>query len=261
MNPEDFATESRPVRASSLPSLVLCPLKALLMACGIYEDRPGSVSADTGTAVHRGVQLFHSGKEVREAFEQVKLEAPEKFCNADLDEAEKHFKGYAEDPRNQSAEVPFTEVKIKFRLPADPSDPTGKDICIEGTADQVRKVQGVFEIWDVKTGKMYAGHELLNVHAMQLAAYTLGFRQLYGSKTNVKPGGIIATYDYRRRTPGPAFWHAPWDTATCETLLTTVRRRVAEIRGARALPHPGDHCAYCPAGGVSSCVTNVKITV
>ena len=250
-----FGTEKYPLRCSALPDLVKCPMKAKLQYDEFYSGG-SSASADTGTAVHYGIELFHQRKEVQEATRMMENALPESFPKADLEEAVKQFQAYAEDPRNQ-VEVPWLEVKIKFILPPHRTDPTGLPIHITGKLDQIRRENGELYLWDVKTGAYESGGQMLNSYAVQLAAYAYGASKCLG--THVKVGGIIATKDYRRKTQGPVFWEVPWKGENHgKVLMSTVAKRVAEIRSGEALPHPGSLCNFC-SFGLSSCLGRIEV--
>lgn len=220
----------------------------------LLGSRESSASADTGSATHAMINAFNNGKEIAEAIEFVR--AANMFPATDYDEAKKLFEAYAKDTRNDPKSVVFSEVAVSFTLPAAKIDTTGKDIYITGTCDQIRTDGHSLSVWDYKTGKAHHGWDMLNVHALQLAAYTTGFSKTPGLKLPVVPGGIIRGQDYFKKniTDRVVFWHANFEFNDCKKLLDIIRYRVAEIRNKVVGFTPGSHCKYCPAKGLSNCM-------
>ena len=129
---------------------------------------------------------------------------------------------------------------------------------INGTLDQVRRdVTGVCRIWDIKTS-MKGAWEIAHGYAYQLAAYAMGASALLCEP--VEPGGFIRTRSYVKRgvlpgaSPDGVFIEVPWRLADATRILDGVRLVVAQIRSGYFWLGPGDHCSYCPAGGVQSCL-------
>lgn len=250
MNLADFATPVKPLRASILPLLVRCPMAVIIkLYGGVDESGP---AADTGSAVHCAVAAFH--REARKDFQrslEIMKERGTKYPLADLKQAEMLFRYYFNDERNKTAQVVLCEEEITFRLSPAETDPTQKEILIQGTLDQVREENGVLTVWDIKTGKP-PGVDMLSDYALQLAAYQHGAAQRLDRR--VARSGILRTGDY---PTGPVFYEAPWTDAHLEALLSSVRSRVADIRAGRVGIAPNSRdCRYCV--GVGQCTTLVK---
>ena len=57
-DPREFASAAFTLRASSLPALVLCPMRSFLHFQGLLDD-PGGAAAEVGTLVHEVVAGWH----------------------------------------------------------------------------------------------------------------------------------------------------------------------------------------------------------
>lgn len=252
----DFGSEEYPLRCSALPTLPRCTWRATMLHLGLISDDSGK-AADTGSAVHRAVEVWHKEKDVAGALAAVRAHLSD-FPQADLDEVRLHFTPYANDPRNAECDLVHNELPVKFRLPPHESDPTGSPIFVRGTLDQIRRERGQLFLWDVKTSQK-DGWTLAHEHALQLAAYCRGASETLG--VTVYPGGIIRTRGYRTRGAPPAetrppgvFFGAPFATHQIDALLESVRLAVAQIRGGSVQLGPGEWCSYCPAMGLDSCL-------
>lgn len=249
-----FGTAEYPLRCSALPLLIRCPLRAVLLHMRYATDSSGK-AADTGSAAHKAVAVWHTNGRKYAAAVKAMKEALADYPLADLHEAELHFRPYTEDPRNQTAEVVAVEQKVSFTLDPAENDPTGELIHCTGTLDQLRSEGGRVFLWDVKTG-MSEGWEMSHDHALQVAAYAVG--------AGVEPGGVIRTRGYRKRgvkaaeAPPGVFWPALFDRAGADVLLGGVRAVVARVRAGGGWAGPGDWCGYCPAGGLELCVPKLK---
>jgi len=232
-----------------------CPLGYL----GIREEEmlalgTSGPAADTGKAVHHAANIFHNEKDAAIAL-GVMHGARNAYPFADLEQAAAMFRPYAADSRNIEARIIHGEAKIKTRLPAHETDPTGEEIVISGIIDQIREEpNGVRILWDIKTGKP-TGYEMMIAHAFQLAAYLIGAERELGIRCHAV--GIIRIRDYLSRKPGRVFWRMPWGIDTAYTLLDGVRKRVAEVRRGELYANPGDFCQYCALGGVPNCTNRI----
>lgn len=236
--------------------MVACPGRFALT----YLEDIGSESgpaADTGTAAHLGVKLWHEGEDFERIREVVRSSTGE-FPKADLDEAEKFIRNYTKDPRNYPDSCVAVEMKLDFTLPPHPYDPTGKPIYCSGTADQVRKSNVGFQVWDYKTG-VAQGSDMLNWFMPQLAAYTYGLRETFHDKPYI--GGIIRARGYTIRgknkaenSPDGVFFDAvPNEPDVCLSLLTGVRLAVALIRRGEPFFASGEVCKHCPFQSMGTC--------
>lgn len=256
MNFHLFATESRPLRPSGLAWLSRCPVQVMLQ----YDEIDvGGPAAQTGSVVHKAVEAFHlapdTAKGITAAVAALQTAGAE-FPDHDPTEARIYTEAYLGDPRNQTAKVVALEQKVTLRLPPHPLDPTGQDIHVRGTLDQIREENGRLLVCDLKTGKT-GGWQMLHDYALQQAAYVLAARA--SGWPTAEPGYLIAAYGYRVRgaklpSPDGVFWWLPFDVSGAEMLLDRVRLQVALIRRGEIDFGPGPHCCYCPQKGLDSCV-------
>lgn len=265
-----FGDKDNPLRCSKLAALAKCSARVymLLQMASTDDDEEGGPAAQTGSLTHAGVAAFHQAQgelKARKdaAWKAIALTAG-KFPQAEEQEVRLFITPYMDDPRNINATFwqingkPAVELKVEFNLPPHELDPTGEDIYVEGTADQVRVENGIPRVDDLKTGKK-TGWEMVHDYATQIAAYTFGMRQKY-KIPNLQPGRIIRNYGYRVRgatsltkSPDGVFWAVPfkWDDVEC--ILETVRFQVAMMRTGHYFFNPGPHCTYCEFGGLATC--------
>lgn len=257
MSLKDFGTANSPLRASELPLLLRCPRSVVLRHMNAESS---GQAADTGSAVHKAIAMFHSRADVAAAIRAMAENLPE-YPLADLGLAEQHFRLYARDERNQNCNVIMCEEKIEVSLP--PPKGHSEAVKIVGHVDQVRGRGGVLTICDVKTGGAYEGDGMLIHYAAQLMAYQIGVSQKTG---NPHVGVcIIRTRDYmktdrqKRSKPGPVFWTASWTLEDAYRLMDSVRRIVGAVRDGEILTMPSpESCRYCVGGGIANC-QNVNI--
>lgn len=252
----NYGDASNPLRPSRLSTLWQCLYRATVEADGMRGD--DSRAADTGSVVHAAVARFHAGAAVEEALAAMKGDLAT-FPLADIDDAALSFRPYAADPRNSSAKVVASELKIRVEL--DPKYTAGPPIVIEGTLDQLREEGGTLSVWDLKTGKGSAV-EMLHGYALQIASYTLGAAAAYPGR-RVAAGGIIRSYGYRTRgaslpSPDGVFLESPFSLEDCDALLDGARLAVCAIREGLVTPTPGPHCNYCPLGGIDLCLSHSR---
>ncbi len=223
------------------------------------QDHSGK-AADTGSAVHKAVAAFHRGADYQEAVEAMRASVQE-YPLADMHEAELHFRPYSQDPRNQEAECVLIEEPVRLVLEA-PAYPTQEAIVIKGTLDQVRReLDGRLTVHDLKTGKAHSGWDMMQIHAPQLAAYTLAASERLNEPCY--PGSIIRSYGYRVRgaelpSPSGVFCEIAWGIEECKLLMFSVCRIVELLRAGKPFVGPGSHCGYCPAGGLESCLPRLR---
>lgn len=246
--PPIFAGQDAPLRASSIPLLIRCPHRHMIISLDLV-DRRDSATADTGSAVHAAIEAWHNRRKgVEDALEQMRKRLSD-FPQADLRDAELSVRPYCLDPRNAPEAVQACEVKVDLLLPAHESDPTGETIRVIGTADQIRETG----LWDVKHSEKLRGFELLHEYAHQLAVYAAALR--------IPVGGVINPRGYRKRdaakpetSPTGVFQHACWQQQHVDALLLELTREVARIRRGEVAIRPGSHCSYCPATSFFDCV-------
>ncbi len=222
------------------------------------EQDSGGKAADTGSAVHMAASIFH-GQGAKDVSVSVAVMrgAIDRYPFADLDAAEVQFRHYAKDERNRDAEVVLNEAKVCVKIPPAEDDPTQKEIVINGTLDQVRRENMTLVVYDIKTGSMHEGLDMLHEHLFQLVVYQLGACAKLGLQ--VSGAGLIRTKDYLKKTPGPVFWRAPWRLSQCAILVKQIAARVACIRrGDVSISPSGSHCRWCPLGSVSNCVPKLE---
>lgn len=246
----NFATEAHPLRASSIGDLMRCPLRVVMRHLQTPERTSGP-AADTGSACHAMIAAFHGGANEADSIQEGEARLAE-YPKADMSAAARMFRKYILDPRNAKANVIACETKLLFSIPAE----TG-EIAVQGTPDQVREENGVFKVYDVKTGEAEDGFTMTNTHAFQIAAYCVGMTKALGKP--VEPGAIIRVREYLRRgvipqdAPGGVFWEFPFDHDGAQSLMRGVTRVVDAIRRGTYWAVPDDYCRFCPLGGISSC--------
>ena len=152
------------------------------------------------------------------------------------------------------------EKQVAFTLAAHPMDPTGEDIYIEGTFDQVRVENQRPRVNDLKTGKK-TGWEMLHDHAIQIAAYSFGARQI--GIVGCQPGPIIRAYGYRQRdaqlpSPTGVFFQPLFDWSMVEAILEPVRLHVALFRMGEINWTPGPYCTFCEFQGLVGCTEHYQ---
>ena len=169
------------------------------------------------------------------------------------------------------------EVEVDLTLDPLPQDPTGRPIYLVGHIDQIRPNpdDGIWEVWDVKSGTRMSGEAMVGEYAWQQAAYTLGAMQKF--QRPMRWGGIILVRGYqkqilvpnpkyvhggkeprrKKRKPEPGrenvFFRAPFSHDDLVSMMYQVRKRVANIRRGDPSLNIGDHCRWCAAGSFSSC--------
>jgi hypothetical protein len=241
------------LRASSLPYLIKCPWRAVMLYLDVIQDQSGP-AAHTGNLAHAAVEHWHrdAGKDLGAAVAAMRARLSE-FPLGDCIDAERHFRDYATDPRNAAAEVVANELPVEVTLKMGRRKP----IRIIGKLDQIRRVNGRLRLYDVKTGAVQ-GWDMLNEYAYQMAAYCVGATAKLGE--DVHPGALIRTQGYRRRGVNPAaspdgvFWECPYTLDDCRVLLDAVTVIVEQIRKGNVWQGPGPHCNWCPAKGLEGCL-------
>lgn len=262
------------LRVSMLPYLARCASMCVLKS--VSEEVSFGVSAHTGTAVGRIIELWHRGGEDAEAFENARrrscLEFLTEFPKADMNSAIQTAFFYAMDCRNQNQVViDSLEREVTLHLEPDPSDPVQEVMEIPGHLDQIRRESdGALYIWDIKNGQP-EGQELTLDYAWQLAGYALASTDLYGE--TVLPGGIIRTKGYvnnpadrcptcnyksrkkKDRAPHECdiFFETPWSLEACKNMMRQAARIIARLRRGEYDQTPGGYCNWCPGGGPHRC--------
>jgi len=242
-----FGSARFPLRPSACGKLVGCPMSVFLK----YEDESdGGVAAQTGNLVHSAAAAFHNHKDLEAglaALEAARLEFP----RGDPEKADKIYRAYAADPKNNEAEVVWCERKVRLDLAPAPGDPTGEPVVIEGTLDQVRRESGVLRVWDIKTGDRLGPEENLDDYLIQQAVYVLAARQTLDP--TIEPGGLIYTPGYSKPR-GRRF--IPY-TLTIEQLrlfVTPVVHAVSLIRqGIPAFRPSAENCRWCDYRPFTQC--------
>lgn len=253
----DFATAENPLRCSNLPRLVRCPMQTVLSMR--EEDGDSNEAADTGSAVHFAVAMYHTHAKGDSALAASAMRAAlDRYPLADCDKAETQFHWYCKDSAN-ACEMFAVEKRVAFTIPAAPFDPTKEAIYVIGTLDQIRRVKGKLWLWDIKTGSP-EGPDMVHAACLQLCAYWHGAEQVFGE--HIHGCGIIRTKDYvktdytrKTRKPGPVFYEAPWTRADVLRKLSAVQNTVADIRSGRYDARPGeDICKWCRFG-IGNCTS------
>lgn len=264
-----IATEEYPLRASALPRINECPASVFLQQAfwiETDENEPGGESAQTGNLMHAGAADYHRLKMLdptasEEARKEVGLKALEaaraKFPGGDVRRAKKHYEAYVADPKNQEAQVIRCEEKVRCKLPPAPFDPTGQPVVIRGTLDQLRLVDGVLQVFDIKTGKMYYGFKALDHYMTQQAAYVEAAKQTWGELykgTPIEPGALICTEGYVSTSASQVYWWHKWSYDDIPLILQNVVNQVAAARMQRLGFTPSsDACRWCEHKNFSNC--------
>lgn len=255
-----FAGSQRPIRMSSLPMLVTCPMRAVLLDEGLLNDESGA-AADTGSLLHSYVSTWHgNGKKGDAAERAVDATAAKTFPLADAARAKAWFAAYQADPRNRNAVMLAVEQPVSLVLPCAEHDPTGEPVHLSGVLDQIREDDDGSRVWDLKTGRS-GGVAMLDNYAFQLAGYTLAAAVWLGVD-DMRPPGIIRLqgYDVKGTDPSSSphgiFFRSVLTWKRCKMLLDEVVNIVADIRAGRVDVRPGFHCAnVCPAKGLQTCLS------
>lgn len=252
---KDLATKDKPIRASHLPTLISCPWKFLMIYTTPQHTGEGTIdegneAAQTGSLLHRFVENWYSEKPI----DSVDFS---KLPKANREDAYRMFQHYCNDPRNQVKPV-LVEREFKLTIPHHPEDKTKKAIHIWGHLDQVRgdEVSG-YRLWDIKSSK-YPGFQSLCHYITQIAAYTLGARQVL--KRNVLMGGVIMTRYYNLKDRNPVtsppgvFFQYCQGSQNLDLILEPVRHKIALLRNGNVYATPNQSCTYCFAGGPDQCL-------
>jgi hypothetical protein len=180
--------------------------------------------------MHKAASHYHKhGKEVDVALATMR-KARVEYPMADLMEAEKLFRLYAADSRNQEANIVACEYHLSGEV---------EGVFLEGTTDQIREVED-WEIWDIKTSKK-SGAVIRDEHTYQLCAYAVLASRVF--KRPVKPGGVIMPRGYPNEDR--VFYPYCITAAQAERMVLHVVQRVREVRVGFVTPIPGEHCGYC----------------
>lgn len=255
-----YGSRDAPLRASSLPALVGCPLRQVLLAEGLLSDESGE-AAQTGSLFHSFASAWHgNGHDAENAVASATARDGAKFPLANGDRARKWFDAYAADPRNRDAVLSGNELRVEVAIPAADHDPTGTPVWIVGTLDQIREERGGHRVYDLKTGRS-TGLAMLDLYAYQLAAYTVAAAAYLGVETMLPPAVIrVQGYDVKGVDPSlaPPGVFYPYVVLTwerCHMLLAEIANVVADVRSGRIDVRPGFSCATtCPARGLQNCL-------
>jgi hypothetical protein len=256
-----------PIRPSKSARYGECSIREFLKMIDDDLNDEGGPAAQTGSLTHEGVAAFH-----KELNNNLKEKAAwdaisrfrDKFPLADTNECRLFLEPYMRDPRNvyavfeQIKSEPLIEYGVKFSLAPHELDKTGQPIHFEGTLDQVRNINGVPTVYDLKTGKP-SGWDMIHEYTFQQCCYVYGARQLGGvlAATSSSPV-IIRNHGYRTRenkgiSPDGVMWPIPITEKGLEWMLETIRFDVAMFRNGYANFRPGKYCTFCELGGLSNC--------
>lgn len=270
-----FADRTNPVRCSKLASICKCSARIYMLGLDHNDDDElGGPAAQTGSLTHKGAEAFHKTQDKPldyrkgAAWDAIQQHAST-FPAADIDEVRLFITPYMDDPRNINANCVKVEWSMEnetaFFLPPHELDPYQAPIWVRGTIDQIRLVNGIPYIYDIKTGKKTVW-EMLHDYAIQIAAYTYGARQ--NGFPNCEPGYLIRTMGYRSKaaamempTPNGVFLAAPFTGDKLDTILEGVRFHVAMIRIGHIQVSPGPHCTFCEHGGLTNCVPKLETLI
>lgn len=253
-----FGGPSRPLRPSRVAKLVSCGMQVVLDQ---HSEEAGGKAAQTGNLVHDAAEWYHKttgAQEARVAAGLAALEAARvQFPDGDNEKARKIFGQYTQDKKNQDAEVVWCEQQVTLTLAPAPGDPTGEPIIIRGTLDQIRLLNDLYTVWDIKTGEYYTAPDSVTEYAIQQAVYTLAARETLDAR--ITPGGLIYTPSYSKR--GNPSAHIPLGLTVdqCWAIVSVVPAIVAEIRRGRPPTRPSvDGCKFCPFKTFPNCLKTFK---
>lgn len=255
--PEDIGAEDTPIRASLLPDLFKCS-KMFYEKTTQDGELGSSEAADTGNLAHVGIQAYHTlGGKLPTVLAAIKSAKAADYKEGDADRALAFVEKYIERCKQEKrGKVIRTEWKVKISIPCHPLDPTGKDIWITGTVDQVRDLGDTYYVVDHKTGYT-PGASMLQIYAPQQAVYMLGTAQAYPDK---KVLSYITRLQDLARKDLPFWWRMPFTVAQCLTVLQPVQEKIAMLRASRLQSAtPGKHCEWCPKQVFPGCVTGETI--
>jgi hypothetical protein len=170
------------------------------------------------------------------------------------------YAAYIADPKNTppSIEVVWCEEPVTLILPPDDTDPTGQNVVISGTLDQVRRYpDGSLKVWDIKTSKLSVDDQLQE-YVVQQVIYTCAAQATLDP--GIQMGGLICTRNY---TVARAKIHVPWPltfTASVRTmLLDSLRLAVANVRRGKKTFHPSvSACRFCEVKPYPNCITHYE---
>lgn len=252
-----FASACYPLHPSEIREVLDCPWRIVMSYLSSGEGDEGGQAADTGSAMHVAAAAYHKQKGVAESIEEMQAGIA-KYPKADMTDAANLFLAYAADPRNSTCEFLLVEAAITFSIAPAPEDETQAPIVVTGTVDQVRLINGIAKVWDIKTSKK-PPMEVLLESTFQLACYTLGAS--IALNRMVQPGGIVMPRQYKGidMATAPVFWHASFGFDDLERLLSPLRSQVAKIRKGVIHHVPSAaNCKYCPARGPDVCLPQLK---
>lgn len=266
-NPTQFASVDAPLRASSLPSLLACPMRAVLLDAKLLGDEVGE-AAETGSAMHAIAHEYHTTtKSVEQAIGDVTSRDGQKFPRADWPKAAKWSAAYCSDPRNRRDVALHSELFVSGAFDPAPHDVTRQLVYVRGTLDQIRRDQhGRYYVLDLKTGATQ-GMAMLDCYAAQLAAYTLMMQAALGlDDDEVAPPAVARIRGYEGKgvdptlSPPGVFYPSEFSVAVCRQLIEEVTNVVADVRNGRVDFVPGFQCStICPARGSANCLQKFEI--
>ncbi|MHA1813375.1 MAG: PD-(D/E)XK nuclease family protein [Candidatus Thorarchaeota archaeon] len=266
MNLRKLGTKKYAIRASSIPQIFKCQWSWVMDYLCDTNDLGGE-AAQTGTAVGRGIELWHGGRSLKDVLRKLAVDSMtgadggasgHPFPEYDEAKTELLVTCYTNDPRNKGIKIVGQELEVRLELPPHEWDETGEPILIVGHIDQIREyVNGIRRLWDVKAGKP-GGMQALGLALMQQMAYLVGLQDTEFAP--VQPGGIIRMMDYvYRGKPKPldeatVFYRYDLTLDDASMLMDQVRLSVAAMRAGDISITPGMHCGYCDAGDIGGCM-------
>lgn len=212
----------------------------------------GNSAAQTGSLVHLGIQVYEvSANNRAKAIHSMEEAQRTMYKLADLKQAISMLDGYIQRAVSRpKGVVRHTEYIVTARIPCATFDPTGKEIVVQGTVDQVRELSdGTLEVIDFKSGRT-SGPHMIEEYYLQLAGYTLGIAQKY-------KGRKITAYIGRLRdltnNSEPYWWPLPFKVADLIRILAPVQIGIAAARAGLLPSTPGAACEYCPMPAFPLC--------
>lgn len=250
----DIGTKEYPVRASALYGLQACPgfffWRTIAPMLDLMPAEMVGEPADTGSAVGRGIQLWHESDLDVDAIvgvvEREAMKPDSEMPLANLTKTEHVLRRYVADPRNPRPIV--LRGSCELALCAEIGG-----VWFTGHTDQIREdpINGNLTVWDVKCSKKSA--ELLKQqYAWQLACYAVLATQHYGRP--VQPGGILAVgryvegkYSDMDASAVPVLCPVYWDLEQAASWIDHAALYIRELRAGRLHTRPQECCSYCPS--------------
>lgn len=257
-DPKTYANAQHQLHPSGARALFTCPWRMVSQHLSVGQDGESGPAADTGSAMHAAAATFHRGFDPAEALAKMSAGIA-KYPQADLRDATILALNYFSDRRNREEKVLLVEHPIGFTIAPMPDDVTGEPIHIIGTCDQVREIDGILYLCDLKTSKRDM-EEIRHESTFQIAAYMVGASIALGRE--VSRGMILMPRRYGK-DPSTSLVRGfyPWRLTDVEQLMLPIRQAVANVRAGRIWHVPSSECKWCHMRSPDSCLPQLQRTL